>query len=128
MKVFIEISQFASRSSAKELRSYVRQLEDLGAAGVIVWDHIFTSPHKGTTELFRPSDPMTTLAAVAGISDSLEVEAIVINCAWINPALLLRQWLQLAVFHGRRTGDSRAGTRLEYRRVHRDRRAHGAVP
>ena len=35
-------------------------------------------------------DPATTLAAIAGLSDRLEVQTIVMNAAWIHPALLLR--------------------------------------
>jgi alkanesulfonate monooxygenase SsuD/methylene tetrahydromethanopterin reductase-like flavin-dependent oxidoreductase (luciferase family) len=43
---------------------------------------------------------MTTLAAVAGLSDRLEVQTVVMNSAWIHPALLLRPFNQLAVLIG----------------------------
>ena len=45
-------------------------------------------------------DPLTTLAAVAGLSERLEVQTVVMNSAWVHPGLLLRQFAQLAVLLG----------------------------
>ena len=100
MKVFIELGLLAGTASAKQLRERVHQLEDLGATGINLWDHIFTSAMHPGDDILRPSDPLTTLAAIAGISDNLELQTTVMNSQWINPALLLRQFLQLAVFIG----------------------------
>ena len=43
---------------------------------------------------------MTTLAAVAGLTDRLELQTVVMNSAWLHPALLLRGFNQLAVMVG----------------------------
>ena len=47
-----------------------------------------------------PCDPLTTLAAVAGLSDKLELLTVVMNSQWLHPGLLLRQFTQLAVLVG----------------------------
>lgn len=100
MKVFIELTHFAGTSTAQQLRDRVHQLEDLGASGVNLWDHIFTSARHPGDDISRPCEPLCTLAAIAGISDTLELQTTVMNSQWINPALLLRQFVQLAVFVG----------------------------
>ena len=43
---------------------------------------------------------MTTLAAVAALSGRLGLQTVVANTAWQHPALLLRQFAQLAVLAG----------------------------
>jgi alkanesulfonate monooxygenase SsuD/methylene tetrahydromethanopterin reductase-like flavin-dependent oxidoreductase (luciferase family) len=102
MKVFVEITRFAGNASRAQLRDKVRALEDAGAAGVSAWDHIFLPG--GTPERFAhtpyPCDPLTTLAAVAGLSDRLELLTVVMNSQWLHPGLLLRQFTQLAVLVG----------------------------
>lgn len=101
MKVFIEINRAADRMAAPEFRDYIRQLEDLGAAGVSLWDHLFMSEARPDREDWEvAADPLTTLAAVSAISDKLELQTVVMNSDWINPAFLLRQYAQLAVFAG----------------------------
>ncbi len=101
MKVFVELARFAATASGSQMRERVRALEDMGATGVSLWDHIFIS--WGASRLdapMRPADPLTTLAVVAGLSDRLEVQTVVVNSQWIHPALLLRQFAQLAVLIG----------------------------
>jgi alkanesulfonate monooxygenase SsuD/methylene tetrahydromethanopterin reductase-like flavin-dependent oxidoreductase (luciferase family) len=102
MKVFAELTNFAATSSAPEFRDRLHQLETLGATGVNLWDHIFTSGgHRDEpSAVKRFCDPLTTLAAVVAVSDSLEVQTTVMNSAWMNAGLQFRQWLQLAVFAG----------------------------
>lgn len=102
MKVFAELTEVAATASRRELREVVARLEDAGADGVGVSDHLFTTtdgrPRRdGTTP---GCDPLTTLAAVAGMSGRLELQTVVMNTAWIHPALLLRQFGQLAVLIG----------------------------
>lgn len=102
MKVFAELTEVAATASRQELREVVARLEDAGADGVGVSDHLFTTtdgrPRRdGTTP---GCDPLTTLAAVAGMSGRLELQTVVMNTAWIHPALLLRQFGQLAVLIG----------------------------
>ncbi len=102
MKVFVEITRFAGNASRAQLRDHVRALEDAGAAGVSAWDHLFLPG--GNPKRFEhmpyPCDPLTTLAAVAGLSDKLELLTVVMNSQWLHPGLLFRQFTQLAVLVG----------------------------
>lgn len=101
MKIFVELSLFAATASRKSLKERVKQLEDVNATGVSLWDHIFTSDGAPRAEApVRPGDPLTTLAAIAGLSDRLEVQTVVANSQWMHPALLLRQFSQLALLLG----------------------------
>ena len=95
MKIFTELTIFGGTATAGELRDHVRRLEDAGSAGVSVFDHLFLS------DLDSPvCDPLTLLAAVAGVSRTIEVQTIVMNASWLHPGLLLRQFNQLAVLLG----------------------------
>jgi probable F420-dependent oxidoreductase len=102
MKVFVELADFSATAGRARLSQRVREIEDAGADGVSVSDHLFaTSAGRPRSEGVIPScDPLTTLAAVAGITDRLELQTVVMNAAWIHPALLLRQFNQLAVLVG----------------------------
>jgi len=102
MKVFVELTERAATASRKDLRDTVTRLVDVGATGVSVSDHLFaTQPGFSRAERAVPGcDPLTTLAAVAGLSDRLELQTVVMNTAWLHPALLLRQFNQLALLVG----------------------------
>jgi alkanesulfonate monooxygenase SsuD/methylene tetrahydromethanopterin reductase-like flavin-dependent oxidoreductase (luciferase family) len=101
VKVFVELGNFAASCSRRELESKVRELEDLGVYGVSLWDHLFVTHGFPRAESpLRPCDPLTTLAAIAGLSDKLAVQTVVMNSMWSHPAILLRQFAQLAVFIG----------------------------
>ena len=102
MKVFVELTHFAATAGRSALRDRVTALEDAGATGVAVSDHVFLTPDgRHRRDGADPGcEPMTTLAAVAGLSDRLELQTVVMNTAWIHPALLLRQFSQLAVLIG----------------------------
>jgi alkanesulfonate monooxygenase SsuD/methylene tetrahydromethanopterin reductase-like flavin-dependent oxidoreductase (luciferase family) len=96
MKVFVELTRFAATADRAALRERVAALVDAGATGVSVSDHLFY-----TGDAVTPGcDPLTTLATVAGLTDRLEVQTVVMNSAWIHPALLLRQFSQLALLIG----------------------------
>ena len=102
VKVFVDITRFAATATRAQLRDRVAQLEDVGAAGVSVSDHIFfTSGGRPRADgVGHGCDPLTTLSAVAGLSERLEVQTVVMNAAWVHPGLLLRQFAQLAVLLG----------------------------
>jgi alkanesulfonate monooxygenase SsuD/methylene tetrahydromethanopterin reductase-like flavin-dependent oxidoreductase (luciferase family) len=102
MKIFVELTDFAATADRSALQDMVARLEDAGASGVSVSDHIFyTHDGRPRRDGVTPGcDPTTTLATVAGLSDRLEVQTVVMNSAWIHPALLLRQFNQLAVIIG----------------------------
>jgi alkanesulfonate monooxygenase SsuD/methylene tetrahydromethanopterin reductase-like flavin-dependent oxidoreductase (luciferase family) len=102
VKVFVELTHFAATAGRSALRDRIAALEDAGATGVAVFDHVFlTRDGRPRRDGADPGcEPMTTLAAVAGLSDRLELQTVVMNTAWIHPALLLRQFSQLAVLIG----------------------------
>ena len=102
VQVFVDLTRFAATATRAQLRDRVRELEDVGATGVSVSDHIFfTSGGRPRTDgVGHGCDPLTTLAAVAGLSDRLAVQTVVMNSAWVHPGLLLRQFAQLAVLVG----------------------------
>ena len=99
VQVFVDLTRFAATATRAQLRDRVRELEDVGATGVSVSDHIFfTSGGRPRTDgVGHGCDPLTTLAAVAGLSDRLAVQTVVVNSAWVHPGLLLRQFAQLAM-------------------------------
>jgi alkanesulfonate monooxygenase SsuD/methylene tetrahydromethanopterin reductase-like flavin-dependent oxidoreductase (luciferase family) len=102
MKVFVDVTRFAATADRSALRDRVARLDDAGATGISVSDHLFYTrdgrPRRDG--VVAGCDPVTTLAAVAGLSDRLEVQTVVMNSAWIHPALLLRHFTQLAVLIG----------------------------
>ena len=102
MQVFVDLTRFAATATRAQLRDRVRELEDVGATGVSVSDHIFfTSDGRPRTDgVGHGCDPLTTLAVVAGLSERLAVQTVVVNSAWVHPGLLLRQFAQLAVVLG----------------------------
>ena len=101
MKVFVEIGRVAVRASRSELRDHILALEDAGATGVSVSDHMFTSDtSSGGRSRRLQCDPLTTLAAVAGLSGRLELLTIVMNTGWLHPAFIFRQFSQLALLVG----------------------------
>jgi alkanesulfonate monooxygenase SsuD/methylene tetrahydromethanopterin reductase-like flavin-dependent oxidoreductase (luciferase family) len=102
MKVFVDLTRFAATADRVALRDTVASLDDAGATGVTISDHLFyTREGRPRRDGVDPGcDPATTLAAVAAISDRLEVQTVVMNSAWLHPALLLRHFNQLAVLAG----------------------------
>ena len=102
MKVFVDLTRFAPTANRAALRGMVSQLDDAGATGVSLSDHLFYT-REGTSRrdgVDPGCDPVTTLAAVAGMSGRLELQTVVMNSAWLHPALLLRHFTQLAVLAG----------------------------
>jgi alkanesulfonate monooxygenase SsuD/methylene tetrahydromethanopterin reductase-like flavin-dependent oxidoreductase (luciferase family) len=102
VQVFVDLTRFAATATRTQLRDRVRELDDVGATGVSVSDHIFfTSGGRPRSDgVGHGCDPLTTLAAVAGLSDRLAVQTVVMNSAWVHPGLLLHQFAQLAVLVG----------------------------
>jgi alkanesulfonate monooxygenase SsuD/methylene tetrahydromethanopterin reductase-like flavin-dependent oxidoreductase (luciferase family) len=94
VQVFVDLTRFAATATRAQLHDRVRELEDVGATGVSVSDHIFfTSGSRPRSDgVGHGCDPLTTLAAVAGLSDRLAVQTVVMNSAWMHPGLLLRQF------------------------------------
>jgi alkanesulfonate monooxygenase SsuD/methylene tetrahydromethanopterin reductase-like flavin-dependent oxidoreductase (luciferase family) len=86
--------------SLADVRTEVRHWEDLGVTGVLVSDHLFGTSVGPRREAARPPEPLTLLAAAGALSDRLHVGTIVSNAGLLHPALLFRQFAQLAVLVG----------------------------
>jgi alkanesulfonate monooxygenase SsuD/methylene tetrahydromethanopterin reductase-like flavin-dependent oxidoreductase (luciferase family) len=86
--------------SLGELRARVPRLEDLGVRGVLLTDHLFFSNGRPNAEANRRWEPLTLLAVIASLSDRLRVGTIVSNIGLLHPALVLRQFAQLASLVG----------------------------
>lgn len=116
------LAEWRTRASTRVLQEEVRRLDASGATGCMVGDHLFLS-HRGnsattsdrTPELFTDDvgklleskdalllglDPLTFLSAVAAMSDSLVVGTKVVNLGLTHPALVFRQFAQLAAMFG----------------------------
>ena len=97
----MQIYVILKTSTLADLARDVRRLEDLGVTGVLLTDHLFMDgPGRPRSETQRPNEPMTVLAAVAALSDRLNVGTIVSNIGLLHPALVLRQFAQIAALVG----------------------------
>jgi alkanesulfonate monooxygenase SsuD/methylene tetrahydromethanopterin reductase-like flavin-dependent oxidoreductase (luciferase family) len=96
MKVFVTYRG----GSLEDLRDRARLLEALGVTGVLVGDHLFGAGPGPRKDARRPPEPLTTLATIAALSDRLHVGTIVSNVGFLHPALVLRQFANLAALFG----------------------------
>lgn len=99
-RVPLEIFTRLRGGSVEHLREEVRRWEELGVTGVLVGDHLFGTALGFRREADRPPEPLTLLAAVGALSDRLHVGTIVSNVGFLHPALVLRQFAELAVLVG----------------------------
>jgi alkanesulfonate monooxygenase SsuD/methylene tetrahydromethanopterin reductase-like flavin-dependent oxidoreductase (luciferase family) len=82
------------------IRDEVRRWEELGVSGLMASDHLFGTRAGSRLEGPRPPEPLTLLAAAGTFSDRLHLGTSVSNASLLHPALLLRQFAQLAVMFG----------------------------
>src|ERR1700704_4416015 len=103
MKVFVEIGELAATAGRAEPRDTVARLVDVGATGVSVSDPLFaTEEGRSRSEYAQAGcDPLTTLAAVAGLTERLELQTVVMNSAWLQ-SCAAAAWVQPACRDGRR--------------------------
>ena len=84
-----------------ELRRQAAWIEAHGGTGVMAADHLFVGggslPRR---QARRGFDPVVVLSAVAAISERLRVGTSVSNIGLLHPALVLRQFAQLAELIG----------------------------
>jgi alkanesulfonate monooxygenase SsuD/methylene tetrahydromethanopterin reductase-like flavin-dependent oxidoreductase (luciferase family) len=84
-----------------ELRSNVQWVEQVGARGVLLPDHLFTGDiGSDRSQVRRGSDPLVLLGAIAAMSDRLTLGTSVSNIGLLHPALVIRQFAQLAALVG----------------------------
>ncbi len=93
---------FTFRSAPLDaLRQQVTWWEQHNATGVLVPDHLFVAGGETPrSQARRGSEPLVLLAAVAALSDRLTVGTSVSNIGFLHPALVLRQFAQLAALVG----------------------------
>lgn len=93
---------FTIRSGPKDqLRTQIAWIEQVGGTGVLVPDHLFVAGgDRPRSEARRGSDPIVLISAIAALSDRLHVGTSVSNIGLLHPALVLRQFAQLAVLIG----------------------------
>jgi alkanesulfonate monooxygenase SsuD/methylene tetrahydromethanopterin reductase-like flavin-dependent oxidoreductase (luciferase family) len=83
-----------------ELKERVAYCEDVGVTGILASDHLFV-PRPGQRAQGRlPHEPITMLTTIATLSHRLQVGTIVSNVGFLHPALVLRQFAQMAVLFG----------------------------
>ncbi|HEX8966921.1 MAG TPA: LLM class flavin-dependent oxidoreductase, partial [Chloroflexota bacterium] len=83
-----------------QLRARVAEFEAIGVTGVLASDHLFVPRPDQRAQGRLPHEPITTLTTIAALSDRLRVGTIVSNIGFLHPALVLRQFAQMAVLFG----------------------------
>jgi alkanesulfonate monooxygenase SsuD/methylene tetrahydromethanopterin reductase-like flavin-dependent oxidoreductase (luciferase family) len=83
-----------------ELRARVAEFEALGVTGILASDHLFVPRPDQRAQGRLPHEPITTLTTIAALSERLTVGTIVSNIGFLHPALVIRQFAQMAVLFG----------------------------
>jgi alkanesulfonate monooxygenase SsuD/methylene tetrahydromethanopterin reductase-like flavin-dependent oxidoreductase (luciferase family) len=83
-----------------DLRARVAEFEAIGVTGILASDHLFVPRPDQQAQGRLPHEPITTLTTIAALSDRLRVGTIVSNVGFLHPALVLRQFAQMAVLFG----------------------------
>ena len=86
--------------SLAEVVAQARHLEATGVTGVLATDHLFMTGGSSRQDAARPPEPLTLLAAIAASTQRLTVGTIVSNAGLLHPALLVRQFAQIAQLVG----------------------------
>lgn len=86
--------------SLSTIRDEVRRWDELEVTGLMVSDHLFGTQAGPRRDAPRPPEPLTLLAAAGTFSDRLHLGTSVSNASLLHPALLFRQFAQLAVMFG----------------------------
>jgi len=83
-----------------ELRARIAEFEAIGVTGILASDHLFVPRPDQRAEGRLPHEPIVTLTTIAALSSRLRVGTIVSNVGFLHPALVLRQFAQMAVLFG----------------------------
>jgi alkanesulfonate monooxygenase SsuD/methylene tetrahydromethanopterin reductase-like flavin-dependent oxidoreductase (luciferase family) len=82
------------------VRERVRLLEEAGVDGVFTGDHLFFTHGRPRSEAFRGGEAFAPLAVVGTLSERLMLGTSVVNIGFLHPALVIRQFMQLAALFG----------------------------
>ncbi|CAN5883722.1 hypothetical protein BH23ACT5_BH23ACT5_20150 [soil metagenome] len=88
MKVGVQLPEIERRVSWTEMRAMARVAEEGGLDSIWVGDHLLYRVDDGPR---GPWDTFTTMAALAAVTDRVEIGPLVAATAFHNPAVLARQ-------------------------------------
>src|SRR5579872_486264 len=89
--------------SLGEIREQIRGYDSAGITGVMTTDHLFVSRGQDRRIASRGPEPFIRLAVAGALSQRLVLGTVVVNIGIQQPALALRQFVELgSVFGGDR--------------------------
>lgn len=103
MKFGLRLPSFAlgpRTASLAEMGRYVRRAEALGFDAAVTIDHLLTTPPAYTCTWL---EPMTLLAALAGVTERIQLGTLVLVLPFRNPVSFAKEWATLDVLAGGRT-------------------------
>ena len=103
MKIGLRIPSFAlgpDTATLADMGAYLRRAEDLGVEAAFTIDHLLlTPPAYACTWL----EPMTLLAALAGVTRTIKLGGLVLVLPLRNPAYFAKEWATLDLLSGGRS-------------------------
>jgi probable F420-dependent oxidoreductase len=87
-------------ASLAEMGRYLRRAEALGFEAAVVIDHLLTTPPAYACTWL---EPMTLLAALAGVTERMRLGTLVLVLPFRNPVYFAKEWATLDVLSGGRT-------------------------
>jgi probable F420-dependent oxidoreductase len=87
-------------ASLADMGRYLRRAEALGFEAAVVIDHLLTTPPAYACTWL---EPMTLLAALAGVTERMRLGTLVLVLPFRNPVYFAKEWATLDVLSGGRT-------------------------
>jgi probable F420-dependent oxidoreductase len=103
MRFGLRLPSFAlgpKTASLAEMGRYLRRAEALGFEAAVVIDHLLTTPPAYACTWL---EPMTLLAALAGVTERMRLGTLVLVLPFRNPVYFAKEWATLDVLSGGRT-------------------------
>jgi probable F420-dependent oxidoreductase len=103
MRFGLRLPSFAlggETASLEHMGAYLRRAEDLGFESALVIDHLLTAPPAYRTTWL---EPVTLLAALAGVTRTIRLGTLVLVLPFRDPVLFAKEWATLDVLSGGRT-------------------------
>ena len=103
MKFGLRLPSFAlgpRTASLAEMGRYIMRAEALGFDAAVTIDHLLTTPPAYTCTWL---EPMTLLAALAGVTERIQLGTLVLVLPFRNPVYFAKEWATLDLLAGGRT-------------------------
>lgn len=103
MKFGLRLPSFAlgpRTASLAEMGRYLMRAEALGFEAAVTIDHLLTTPPAYTCTWL---EPMTLLAALAGVTERIQLGTLVLVLPFRNPVYFAKEWATLDLLAGGRT-------------------------